>query len=111
MHRRCLSFFYCQVASRQVSCGPKGLLAPTQASSQEGFAPPYQGLVEVIWMAKSATYLAFDFGAESGRAVIGELTGGKVSLREIHRFPTGGTILPTGMHWDVLGFLDRKSVV
>ncbi len=55
-------------------------------------------------MAKSATYLAFDFGAESGRAVIGELTGGKVSLREIHRFPTGGTILPTGMHWDVLGF-------
>src|SRR5687768_240838 len=36
-------------------------------------------------------YLAFDLGAESGRAVIGRLNGGKLSLEEQHRFanPTG----------------------
>ncbi len=33
--------------------------------------------------------LAFDFGAESGRAIMGELEGGKLRLHELHRFPTG----------------------
>lgn len=47
-------------------------------------------------------YLAFDLGAESGRAVVGTLDGGKLSIEELHRFPNepvgaGGTL-----HWDVL---------
>jgi len=58
-------------------------------------------------MANASTYLAFDFGAESGRAVLGHLADGKINLEEIHRFPTGGTRIATGLHWDVLGFFDQ----
>jgi len=32
------------------------------------------------------THLAFDFGASSGRAIVGELLNGKLTLQEIHRF-------------------------
>ncbi|MGD1277245.1 MAG: hypothetical protein ABR964_08485 [Tepidisphaeraceae bacterium] len=31
-------------------------------------------------------FLAFDFGAESGRAVLGTLRGGRLALAELHRF-------------------------
>ena len=46
--------------------------------------------------------LAFDFGASSGRAVIGEFDGEKITLNEVHRFSNepveaGGTV-----YWDVL---------
>ena len=33
------------------------------------------------------TYLAFDLGAESGRAMLAELRAGVLDLREIRRFP------------------------
>ncbi len=32
------------------------------------------------------SFLAFDLGASSGRAILGNLSGGKISLEEIHRF-------------------------
>ena len=32
-------------------------------------------------------YLAFDLGAESGRAMLGTLSGGTLELEELHRFP------------------------
>jgi rhamnulokinase len=35
----------------------------------------------------TAQYLAFDLGAESGRAMLGRLQGGVLDIREIHRFP------------------------
>ena len=31
--------------------------------------------------------LAFDFGASSGRAIVGSFDGEKIELSEIHRFP------------------------
>ena len=37
-------------------------------------------------MNKTGNYLALDFGAESGRAIVVSLAEGKVSLEEIHRF-------------------------
>src|SRR4030042_6778552 len=48
-------------------------------------------------------YLAFDLGAESGRAILGSLDGGRLSLSEVHRFPNGPVRLPDGLHWDILG--------
>lgn len=34
----------------------------------------------------SKRVLAFDFGASSGRAMIGTFDGNKISIEEIHRF-------------------------
>jgi rhamnulokinase len=48
-------------------------------------------------------YLAVDLGAESGRAVVGEFDGDRLSMREAHRFPNRPVRLPTALHWDLLG--------
>jgi len=32
-------------------------------------------------------FIAFDFGAESGRAILGSLETKKIRLKELHRFP------------------------
>jgi rhamnulokinase len=53
----------------------------------------------------SASYLAVDLGAESGRVVLGRFDGGRVSLEEVHRFPNPAVGLPDGLHWDVLRIL------
>ena len=47
-------------------------------------------------------FLAIDLGAESGRAMLGSLAGGKLSLEELHRFPNAPVRLPTGLYWDML---------
>ena len=36
---------------------------------------------------KKYSFLAFDLGATSGRAVIGTLAGDTSAMRDIHRFP------------------------
>ena len=48
-------------------------------------------------------FLAFDLGAESGRAMLGTLEAGKLVLQERHRFanPTGR--LRGHLHWNLLG--------
>jgi rhamnulokinase len=48
-----------------------------------------------------ATYLAFDLGAESGRAVLGELQSGTLAVREIHRFANEPVAYGDSLHWDV----------
>ncbi|MCH5325499.1 MAG: rhamnulokinase [Eubacterium sp.] len=50
----------------------------------------------------SKRVLAIDFGASSGRAIIGTLEGDKISLTEIHRFSNDPVILNGTMYWDVL---------
>jgi rhamnulokinase len=47
-------------------------------------------------------FLAFDLGAESGRAVIGHLESERLRLEEIHRFPNGPVQVLDSLHWDVL---------
>ncbi len=47
-------------------------------------------------------YLAFDFGAESGRAIVGTLHQGRLTLEEIHRFPNVTVRLDQGLYWDAL---------
>ncbi|MEN6306642.1 MAG: rhamnulokinase family protein [Anaerohalosphaeraceae bacterium] len=50
-------------------------------------------------MAKSG-YIAVDLGAESGRVMLAELAGGKISLREMHRFSNGPTQEGDSLRWD-----------
>jgi rhamnulokinase len=45
-------------------------------------------------------YLAIDLGAESGRAILGTLAGGRLELDEIHRFPNTPVEEETGLYWD-----------
>ena len=53
-------------------------------------------------MRASQQFLAFDLGAESGRAVLGHFDGGCLNLEELHRFPNGGVRVLDSLHWDVL---------
>lgn len=46
--------------------------------------------------------LAIDFGASSGRAIVGTFDGEKISLEEIHRFSNDPVTLGGTMYWDVL---------
>jgi rhamnulokinase len=47
-------------------------------------------------------YLAFDFGAESGRAMLGTLSGGRLTMEEIHRFPNTPVRVMGALYWDTL---------
>lgn len=57
-----------------------------------------------------AGYVAFDLGAESGRAMLATVTtsgvrdpAGRVKLEEVHRFANLMQRLPSGYHWNLLG--------
>src|SRR5690349_18179538 len=52
--------------------------------------------------ANEQHYVAFDLGAESGRAVLGRLEAGRLTLEEKHRFPTPNGRLGGHLHWNVL---------
>ncbi|MBM3188492.1 MAG: rhamnulokinase [Chloroflexi bacterium] len=53
-------------------------------------------------MAATSNYLAFDLGAESGRAVLGRLDGDRLDLSTLHRFPNGPIRIFNSLYWDVL---------
>jgi len=48
------------------------------------------------------TYLAFDLGAESGRAVLARINSGVISTDEVHRFANQPVEYAGALHWDVL---------
>jgi len=49
----------------------------------------------------SKSYLAFDFGAESGRAILGRLHVGVLTTQEVRRFGNGPLKENGRLHWDV----------
>jgi rhamnulokinase len=49
--------------------------------------------------------LAFDLGASSGRALIGELKNGLMTVTEIHRFPNDPVQAGGRLYWDILRLL------
>jgi rhamnulokinase len=50
----------------------------------------------------SDPFLAFDLGAESGRAMLGRLRAGVLDLREIRRFPNEPIRQNGSLYWDIL---------
>lgn len=54
-----------------------------------------------------ARFLAFDFGAESGRAIVAEISGGRVTLDEVHRFPSHNGRLQGTLQWNLLGLWEE----
>lgn len=51
-------------------------------------------------MAKKV--MAFDFGASSGRALLGSFDGKKIATSEIHRFSNDPVMLGDTFYWDIL---------
>src|ERR1700733_10599562 len=48
----------------------------------------------------TSTFVAFDLGAESGRAVVGRYASGRLAKEEIHRFANEPVYYNGGLHWD-----------
>lgn len=46
--------------------------------------------------------LAFDYGASSGRAILGGFDGNKLTLNEVHRFSNDPVMVNGTFYWDVL---------
>lgn len=57
---------------------------------------------------RDTKYLAVDFGASSGRAVVGTLTEEKkLSLEILYRFPNGGVAVGNSLYWNILLFFQE----
>src|SRR5262245_35935939 len=52
-------------------------------------------------MTTTKKILAFDLGAESGRALVGRFDGSRLQLDVVHRFPNGGLHTLDTLHWDI----------
>ncbi len=52
-------------------------------------------------MTEGTTFLAMDFGASSGRAMLGTLEDGRLNLRELHRFSNDPVELAGRLQWDL----------
>jgi len=53
-------------------------------------------------MLDDARYLTFDLGAESGRALLGIVSGGSIKLEEVHRFLNEPQRILNRFHWDTV---------
>src|SRR5688572_10825713 len=60
------------------------------------------GAKETIGMAGARNYLAFDLGAESGRAIVGRLEAGRLTLAEKHRFLNPNGRINGHLQWNLL---------
>ena len=59
--------------------------------------------------SKTTHILAFDIGAESGRAVLGRLEGGRLSVHETRRFPNTPRSLSGHIHWNIYAIFDEMK--
>jgi rhamnulokinase len=53
-------------------------------------------------MSQTASFLAIDLGASSGRVMLGRWDGQRFDLRELRRFPNVPVQVMGHLHWDVL---------
>ncbi|MHC4124578.1 MAG: rhamnulokinase [Planctomycetota bacterium] len=61
-------------------------------------------------MAETKQYIAVDLGAESGRTMLGTVSGDKLILEEIHRFENGPIEQDSHLHWDFNRLLSEIKV-
>ena len=47
-------------------------------------------------------FLAYDLGAESGRAILGSLRSGILDIKEAYRFPNEPVLIGKSLRWDIL---------
>ena len=57
----------------------------------------------------SLKMMAFDYGASSGRGILGEFDGERLTLKEIHRFSNDPVEVGGHIYWDVLRLFGRCS--
>ena len=60
-------------------------------------------------MSHTSNYLAFDLGAESGRAVLGRFDGERVQMETLHRFPNGPVDVGGSIYWDAPAIMVRDQ--
>ena len=51
--------------------------------------------------------LAFDLGASNGRAILGQLENGKITMKELHRFENNYTVIDGVFCWDLPYLLEN----
>lgn len=54
-------------------------------------------------------FLAFDLGAESGRAILGHISNGRLTMEEVRRFPNTPLHVSGHMHWDIHALLNEMK--
>ncbi len=57
----------------------------------------------------TSNYLAFDLGAESGRAILARFDGERLTLEEAHRFVNGPLRVLDSLHWDARRLFDEMK--
>jgi rhamnulokinase len=58
----------------------------------------------------TSNFLALDFGAESGRGLLGRFDGQRLVLEEVHRFPNGPVRMMDTLYWDLPRLFDEVKV-
>jgi rhamnulokinase len=56
---------------------------------------------------KTSRYLAFDLGAESGRALIGDFQDDRLLFNELGRFPNGTITVRDHLHWNIFNLFEN----
>jgi rhamnulokinase len=56
---------------------------------------------------ENQNFIAIDFGAESGRLIVGSLNNRKLQMEEIYRFKTQGTTIANSLRWNVVRFWEE----
>ncbi|MDD4109180.1 MAG: rhamnulokinase, partial [Prolixibacteraceae bacterium] len=57
-------------------------------------------------MSKNS-FLAFDLGASSGRAILGNIGNDKLTLKEVHRFKNNMTTIHGSYYWNIYSIFDE----